>query len=309
MDVIQLYQDFSVDFVTEGHKHARPGWVNTECPWCTGNPGYHLGYELSGNYYYCWRCGWHPIISTVAKLIHLPESETRELIRRYGILVSFSPKEKVNKTDRQLVLPSGVTPLVESHDQYLTRRGFDSERIRHVWDIKSTGPMSRLNTYDYRNRILIPIYWDGRMVSFDTRSIALNAPHEMRYRACPNDYEVISRKQILYGRQEEWQEVGICVEGPTDVWRLGTTAFATSGIQYTPQQVRIMAKTFKRVFVMYDNEVQAQAQAKKLIAELHFRGIEAVNLECITSPDPGSMKQEDADYLVKTVSKSHHLTN
>ena len=42
MDIVQLYQDHNVDFMTEGHPHCRPGWVNTVCPFCTGNPGYHL---------------------------------------------------------------------------------------------------------------------------------------------------------------------------------------------------------------------------------------------------------------------------
>jgi hypothetical protein len=303
MDVIQLYQDFSVDFVTEGHKHARPGWVNTECPWCTGNPGYHLGYELSGNYYYCWRCGWHPIISTVAKLIYLPESETRELIRRYGILVGFLPKEKKKTNNKELKLPSGITALTDNHDQYLTGRGFDPERLKQIWGLQSTGPVSKLNGLDYKNRILIPFYWNGQMVSFDTRSISLNAPHEMRYRACPSEHEVLSHKEILYGRQDEWRETGICVEGPTDVWRFSTCSFATSGIQFTPEQVRLMAKIFKRVQIVYDPEPQAQIQAKKLRAELLFRGVEANVINLMNEEDPGRMKQSDADYLVKQLIK------
>ena len=50
MDVLRLYQDYGVDHLTEGHKHCRDGWVNTPCPFCSGNDGYHLGWNLYDNY-------------------------------------------------------------------------------------------------------------------------------------------------------------------------------------------------------------------------------------------------------------------
>jgi len=101
----------------------------------------------------------------------------------------------------------------------------------------------------------------------------------------------------LYGKQEYWTDTGICVEGPTDVWRFGFQAFATSGIKYTPAQVRVIAKTFKRIFVVYDDDPQAVIQAKKLVAELQFRGLKAIRVTI--EGDPGSMKQDEADYFVK----------
>jgi hypothetical protein len=76
-------------------------------------------------------------------------------------------------------------------------------------------------------------------------------------------------------------------------------SFATSGIKYTPKQVRVMAKSFKRIWVMFDDDPQALVQAKKLVSELRFRGVEAMLFESIIASDPGSMKQNDADYLIK----------
>lgn len=46
MDIVRLYHDYGVDHRTEGHKHCRPGWVNTECPFCEGNKGFHLGWNI-----------------------------------------------------------------------------------------------------------------------------------------------------------------------------------------------------------------------------------------------------------------------
>ena len=44
MDILSLYQEHGVMIADEGHKHSRPGWVQTTCPFCTGHEGYHLGY-------------------------------------------------------------------------------------------------------------------------------------------------------------------------------------------------------------------------------------------------------------------------
>jgi len=67
--------------------------------------------------------------------------------------------------------------------------------------------------------------------------------------------------------------------------------------------MRLIAKTFKRVAVTFDFEPQAQAQARKLVSELRFRGRDAFLVEGIQD-DPGKMKQSEADYLVKQILKT-----
>lgn len=296
MDILQLYQDFSVDHKTEGHKHTRLGWVNVECPWCTGNPGYHLGYNLQGNFYFCWRCGYHKIAPTISKLIHVPEKEAYHLIKGYGLLIPKSGKEHIVKIRAKAHrLPSGVIPLQRQHVRYLQERNFDSDYIVSLWHIMATGPVSMLDHIDYKHRIIIPYIWNGEQVSFDARDITDKS--NSKYMACPKDRELIPHKDILYGKQSEWRDTGICVEGPTDVWRLGVHSFATSGIKYTNKQVREMAKAFKRIFVVFDDDPQAIVQSKLLVAQLKYRGVDAFRIDI--EGDPGSMKQEEADYFVK----------
>ena len=106
-------------------------------------------------------------------------------------------------------------------------------------------------------------------------------------------------EHILYGNQEKWKSTGICVEGPTDVWRLGSAACAVSGIKYTQQQVRQLKNAFKRIAVVFDDDPQAVVQAKKLVTDLKERNVDAFRIP-ITG-DPGSMDQEDANYLVKQI--------
>ena len=84
MNILQLYQDYSIDHATEGHHHCSPGWVHTACPFCTGNPGLHLGYNLNEDYFVCWRCSWHPVSKTIAKLLNINEKAAKTLIKQYG---------------------------------------------------------------------------------------------------------------------------------------------------------------------------------------------------------------------------------
>lgn len=304
MQIVQLYQDYGIDYVTEGHKHCRPGWINTPCPFCTGNPGYHLGYNEDDNYYYCWRCGWHPVTPTIAKLLNTPIREVPTILTHYNlVIVSKKTGPIVKPRVKAHRMPSGTGPIDKIHRTYLEKRKYDPDEIERTWNIVGTGPVSLLDGIDYKFRIIAPVVWNDQQVSFQARDITNKDPN--RYRACPKDRELIHHKHIVYGRPDMWGTAGICCEGITDVWRLGTNAFCTFGIKYTPRQVRVIAQTFKRVFIMFDQELQAQKEAAKLEAELKFRGVEALRTVITDSDfsDPGSMTQNDADWLVKQLIK------
>jgi hypothetical protein len=300
MDIEQLYQDFSIYALSEGHKHCRPGYINTECPYCTGNPGLHLSYNLRNDYFICWRCGWHPTIPTIAKLINVSDKEAYEISKKYGgINISQLTKPKIVVRAKSHRLPDGSRPLADIHKQYLEDRNFDPDYLEKEWNLLGTGPYGMLDDLDYRFRIIIPFIWNGEEVSFDSRDITGKRPN--RYQACPEERELVPHKSILYGKQDKWGSTGICVEGPTDVWRFGFMSCATSGIKYTNTQIRVLAKTFKRVAVAFDDDPQAIVQADKLVAELKFRNVDAFRVPI--EGDPGGMKQKEADYLVKQIIK------
>ena len=294
MKILELYRDHSVHYKTEGHKHTRPGWVNVPCPFCTGNPGYHLGARLDGSQFVCWRCGGKAPKKAIAGILKIEENEAVQIIRQYGG-VSKAKEVKRKPRAKSLKKPTGVGPLGKRHRKYLERRGYDPDILESIWDLEGTGPLSKLDNISYKHRIYTPIYWDGKEVSFQTRDIT--EKHQAKYMACPEAREVIPHKSILYGKQEAWGDVGIAVEGITDVWRLGTNAFATFGIKFTPKQVRAMAKQFSRVIILFDPDPQAIKQAKILENELAFRGVEVVN-EFIET-DPGDMTEEEAISLVR----------
>ncbi len=296
MDIVQLYQDFGIEIAPEGHHHTRPGWINVECPFCSGNPGYHLGYELEGNYYTCWRCGWHPIVPTLSNLLHMSGDQVSTLIKDYGLNALTLPKPKLQKAGlKPYRLPSGTFPLESYHKKYLESRNFDPDLIQRLWAVVGTGPVSLLDGLSYKLRIIAPVVWDSRAVSFVSRDITNK--HPRKYLVCPKEREIVFHKNILYGKQEAWKDTGICVEGPTDVWRFGGNSFATFGIKYTNNQIRCMAKTFKRIAIVFDDDAQAVVQAKTLVNELRVRNVDAFHVPI--KGDPGSMEQNEANYLVK----------
>ena len=298
MNIQKLYNDYGIQTATEGDRHHRDGWVNVQCPFCSGNPGFHLGWDEQETHFYCWRCGFHKTADTVSKLLKISTQEAKQLIRQYRIGSHRTAKETKVKIQRKTFqLPSNSLALTRRHLNYLTARGFNAAQLEEEWLLNGTGPVSHLDDIDFKHRIIIPIYWNNKVVTFQSRDIT--DKHVLKYITCPRDRELVHHKDILYGNQNAWKDVGICVEGVTDVWRLGSQAFSTFGIEYTKRQVRVIAEYFKKVIVVFDPEPQAQKQAAKLVGELKFRGVQAERME--VNVDPGSMLQSEAEELVKQI--------
>ena len=300
MKIQELLNSLNIPFQTEGHKHCRPGWINLSCCWCTGNPGLHLGWNIEKEYFYCWRCGHHNTIKTLSKLSGLSYTQIKELIREFG----GKPKiqsANITRTPRAkgFQYPSGIDVLQEQHKKYLIKRNFDPEYLEREWALLGTGPIANLDKRDYAHRIIAPIFWNDKVVTFQGRDISNKA--KAKYKACPKDRELIHHKHILYGKQECWKETGICVEGITDVWRFGTSSFAVFGINYKIEQVKEMAKRFKKIVVIFDDDPQAIIQANKLVADLKIFGVSSWRFDI--QGDPGSMKQNDANHLIKEIMK------
>lgn len=298
MNILRLYRDFGIDFVTEGHRHATQGHVNTHCPFCAGSRDYHLGYNLQAGVFYCWRCGWHPVVDTLAKLLNVSTAQACIVLKEYGGKtkgkVFVEPVIKIRT--KAFRLPSNTRSMLPAHRKYLKSRGFDPDELEKEWGLLGTGPVSLLDGINYSRRIIIPILWEGKTVSFQGRDVTNTS--SSKYMACPPERELIKHKHILYGHPSvfENRDVCICVEGVTDVWRVGKSAVATFGIKYTREQVRIL-RSFSKVIVWYDQEDFAQKQARKLIKELEFSGVETDQIR--TSQDPGSTDPERIERILR----------
>lgn len=297
MDIQRLLYDYNISYVTEGSKHSREGWINIPCPFCTGNPGYHLGIHKDGNGAHCWRCGTHPVVEVLSAILNLPRHKVWDIMKKYKINIHKRRIPEAKVSIFPLKLPQPNSALTKPYKHYLEKRRFDPDKLEKEWGLKQTGPVSFLDSISYNHRLIIPIYWDEKMVSFQARDITGKAP--LKYLACPKRREKIHHKNIIYGRQEAWEDAKgvIVVEGVTDVWRLGKYAAATFGIEFKMEQVLALSKIHDRFFIVFDEEPQAQKQARILATKLKALGKEAY-IEKIKG-DPADMKQDDADHLVR----------
>lgn len=293
--MIELLDRYKIKYQDRGSKHCRQGWVNMVCPFCVGNPGLHLGMHIASGTFNCWRCGFHPTTSVVCALLNIDKQTARTLINKYG-RVSYKSIPTPEIRIKPFRLPTAVTSLTQPHKKYLESRGFDPEYIEKTWELKSTSPTSILDKAEYKYRILAPVYWENRMVSFQARDVT--GKSKLKYKACTKEREHIHHKHILYGKPEKLGGTGIIVEGITDVWRLGESSFALFGIGFTTKQILILYKTFEKVFIVFDEDPQALQKGKELTWELRGLGMKAEQI--IIPGDPGSMVQEEANELVKS---------
>lgn len=297
----KLLSDYNIPFVADGeHQHNTAGWVNVHCPFCSGSPNFHLGIDEERLACHCWRCGGHNIIKTLSALLHLSETSVHALLRQYGLQSSVkitTRRTSAHVQTKAFRFPRPYTSLTTKGMRYLENRGFDAEKIARKWRLKETGPVSYLDKVSYANRIIIPIFWDRKVVSFQARD--LTGLHPAKYMACPKSRERIHHKNIVYTSPKH-KETMIVVEGPADVWRLGSVAAATMGIKFTMSQVMTIASLADRIIILYDAERQAQTQARALATKLKALG-KSVGIETLQKGDPADLTDSDAKHLVKQI--------
>ena len=298
--ILAFLRDRRIDHTTTGPR-SRPGWVQVNCPFCGGGGrGYDLGIKIDDARCACWRCRGKHISEVVMALTRCSREELRTIMAQYGGQKARPTLLKQNEESpikavhrkRQCKLPAGTAEMTERHLQYLEKRGYDAELLEDVFGLKGTGPLG-----DYAHRIILPIIFEGRVVSFQGRDITGRA--ELRYKACAMADETVHHKHVLYGWDLAKKKSCVVVEGAADAWRLGPGAVATFGTGFTPQQAALLAGRFDRVFLAFDPEPQAQKVAEELAWVLGNAGAECVVVELDDGIDPGDMGQKDADALMR----------
>lgn len=295
MNFRKLCQDYHIPTAPSQHKHYRRGWVNVACPFCTGNPGYHLGYEQDGHGtgFVCYRCGGKGGVKTIAALCHVSTEEAKAIIEEYGgRAYTFRVKKwKDWELDSDVDEPSGAMELSGRGAKYLTERGFDAEVLQKLWDVKQFGPTGK-----YKFRIYIPIKFQGHTISYTCRSYV---GCETRYLSCPSALEKIPHKQILYGIDEVPNNKRIVVvEGCTDVWRLGPGAVATFGTKFTHSQIKLLSK-FRKIVLLRDMDAAGATAWGKLEKTILALGLDVSVVALDGVGDAAELSQIDANHLMK----------
>lgn len=259
-DFVTFAREHSIPILHEGHKHSRPNWVQTICPFCTGNPGWHLGYRLDSGHFHCWRCGSHPNVEVVQKVLQCGWMEARRIA--YNMRSRVQPQE-VKEQDRvdHVDLPIPNFPLnsvlLPQHQKYLKERDFDPFLLAQIWRLRCTNH----ETPGFKHRILAPVYYQGKLVTYQGRDIT--GKSLSKYKNCPKEKSILTLHETLYGIDQVPGDAVVVVEGITDVWRLGPGAVSTFGVDWSRQQAMLL-RPFNRRYILFDQDDAGQEEAKKL---------------------------------------------
>jgi DNA primase len=278
-------------------KNVQSGWIGMQCLWCDDHSN-HLGIDLDTKGINCWRC---PAKGTVIKLImtidrcSLPNAlRTVEKFSYSRVYSDKKPTHISQMTARPVHVQLPVVAknqLDDAHRKFLIRRKFDPDFIFQEYRLLSNGPIG-----DYALRLIIPFYQRRRLVTFTTRDITDKA--KIPYVHCPKKLSIYHPKDTLYNLDKAEDEV-IVVEGVTDVWRIGNGAVATCGDKWTAKQAKLLSK-FKRVFVLFDTEEEAQQNALSLANDVSAFVNEVEVLE-FGSTDPADLSEADVKHLRNSI--------
>lgn len=290
MTFTEILDKYGVEYWTEG-KYTRQGWIQLHCPFCTGgtNPDKpYMGYNPTSNAITCWRCGIHPVGHTIQILTGVPWKEVKELLPD---LETDEYRKETKRLQGKLKLPKDLVEILgtrecRAHREYLYERGSLPGEIVRLWDIKGICTAPRLGW-----RLFIPIYHQGRVVSWTTRGLTDKEP---RYVSASPEEEAISHKEICYGGDYVGARA-IVVEGPLDVWRIGPGAIATLGTNVTLSQLAQIAQIPYRV-IAFDVEPAAQERAERLCDSLSILPGETYKV-VLDSNDPGSATDKEIKKL------------
>lgn len=288
MRMDDLLTQHGVPFLNEeGHHHARSGWLQMDCPFCSSNATrYRLGYNLAGRYFNCWVCGPHRVAETFAALTGRGLAESIGLTRK--VEVNFHTAMDVSYLRSRVDCPKGVGPMLRAHRQYLIGRGFNASDLERLWRLEGIGIAAKLAW-----RIFIPIHYRGEVVSWTTRTIGERG---IRYKSARPDQEKMDHKDLLYGEDHVRGHKVIVCEGPSDVWRVGPGAVATFGVGFSPAQLRKIAQYPVRT-VCFDPEPEAQNRARQLVERLSVFPGETYRVELTGGTDPGNASSLEVNEL------------
>lgn len=297
MNFEKLFNDYHIEY----NNRINRGWTNVHCPYCIEVSGtFHGGFNDAGNYYHCWKCGGHDFENTLSLVTRIPKSQIKDLIEQYQgrsrILKRLNKREsKVDKIE----LPTDT--FTKAERKYLKSRNFNPKLLHEKYGIVGGGISG-----PWKYRIIIPLILNGKIVSWTGRSILpkekLKELNISRYKNLSIEQSVIDPKSILYNLDNCKNDVAVLTEGAFDVIRLGNDFFCSFGTELTQSQISMIKERFRKVFIMFDNEIEAQEKARKFGLQIASMGVEVEIVDAYSDfnkNDGGELSQEEVNQIRK----------
>ena len=299
-DVEKYLDSRGIHYDTEGlNISGRGNWIGIRCLWCQDHSN-HLGINLDTKGIGCWMC--NKANGTVLKLIMKIDRCSTEraiaTVKDFSSISAYAKQritglseapERINKVKIDSMIKKELLSL---HREWLIKRRFDPDEIYKKYKLMCCGPIG-----DFKLRLIIPFYQRSRLITFVARDVTDLA--KVPYLPLEVDKSIIPVKSTIYNI-ETVEDTAVVVEGATDVWRGGDGFVGTMGIKFTREQVLLLSR-FKRVFLLFDAEDQAQEQAERLCFALSVVVPEVNNFVLPWSTDPDNMSDDDVKSLRKEI--------
>lgn len=295
MNFEKLFTDYRIPFSLKVNK----GWINTNCPYCdTKINSFNMGFNPTSDYCTCWKCGNHNLIRTLSRILSIPSNLIHQTLQPYqGRNSILHTLNKRQSNVLKLELPTDTFLPIER--KYLIKRNFIPELLNEKYKIVGGGISGK-----WKYRIIIPLIYNNKIVSWTARSILdksklkeLDIP---RYKNLSIEESVINPKEVLFNLDNCLGDTAVLTEGPFDVIRLGDGFFCSFGTSLTQSQIKIIQQRFKKIYIMFDNEVKAQDKARKVGLELSSLGVdvEVVNAyDDFNKNDGGELTPEEVEII------------
>lgn len=296
MNFEKLFRDYDVPYSLKVNK----GWVNVNCPYCDEKKtSFNLGFNPSGNYYHCWKSKHlYPLEEVLATLLHIPESSVKGILSDYQGVGEILPERRRTKINH-LELPSHTFTPVER--AYLKKRGFEPKYLFKKYRIVGGGIDG-----DWKFRIIIPVYYNGQLMSWTGRSILskkkLKQLEIPRYKNLAIEKSVKNIKELFFNIDNCKSKSVVLTEGPFDVLRFDGEAICSMGTELTEGQIALLAERFEKIFILFDNEPEAQEKARKFGLQISAIGVEVEKVDAFGDfgkNDMGECTPEEIEIIKK----------
>jgi hypothetical protein len=191
---------------------------------------------------------------------------------------------------KEITLPGKCVPLNELGDshpatKYVVGRRFSPKYLFEAWGVQfCTEHPSDL----IRNRLVIPFYWEGKLVGWQTRAIVPHA--DPKYYTMPG----LQKANMLFnGDRARLFKLGVIVEGVFDAFRVGTAAVALLGTSVSMIQRRLIHAYWGNggICIMLDSDaVDKMEKATNLFTPSAFK-LGVFSVELPQGKDPADMSR------------------
>lgn len=278
-----------IEYKSSGKNVARNQY-NICCQNC-GEQNFHLGISSQKELFGCWKCSFSGNIKSLIKKIEkCGWLQAEKIYKQFQLDADIIYEEKEIKPINKLILPVNFTDVFpQIYKDYLSKRRFNFLQVKKKYDILCSG-----NYGDFKYRIIIPIFENGKIVNYIGRSIIEGA--DLRYKFCPDSKAVVKRKDLIYNLDNVYGNTAIIVEGAFGVWRMGDNTISFLSSNFTQSQIlKLKNKNLKKIYIMFDPDKTGREKAEKLENYLTF--CDVYNIELGGERDMDMDKMSDLEVL------------